>query len=299
MDRDMDDLKTRLATAERALEEMTRERDILRAVLLDMPATIAVVLGPDHVFALANKRWQDESGQHEPTGRPAMEVLPELESQGFKALLDRVLATGEPYVGHEVPFTLTHAGTGETEQHYVTFSYLPIRLEESGEIVGVQSHAIDVTAQVLAEQQRNELRERLEAAQQEVLRELSTPLIPLAEGLVVMPLIGMLDSARAQLVMETLLQGIVAHRAQIAILDVTGVRAMDGAVAESLVRAARAARLLGAEVILTGLDPAAARTLVEISTDLSGVLTLGTLQAGVAYALNCREGGKAGRSRGA
>lgn len=296
---DRDDLKTRLATAERALEEVTRERDILRAALMDMPAAVVLVLGPDHVFALANKRWQDQTGQREPIGRPAVEVLPELESQGFKALLDRVLTTGEPYVGQEVPFTVTHAGTGETEQLYVSFSYLPVRLEESGEIVGVQTYSVDVTAQVLAERRRKELQERLETAQQEILRELSTPLIPLAEGLVVMPLIGLLDSARAQLVMETLLQGIVAHRAQIAILDVTGVRAMDGAVAASLVRAARAARLLGAEVILTGLDPTAARTLAEISTDLEGVLTLGTLQAGVAYALGRREGGKAGRSRGA
>lgn len=293
-DMSTEDLKARLAEAERALEVVTSERDLYRAVMLEMPAVVAILRGPDHVIHLANKLWLDATGRHDAVGRPSREALPELESQGFHTLLDRVFTTGEPFIGREVPVDLNRAGTGELERRYYTFYYLPIR--PAGEaIVGIQVHAVDVTTQVLAEQQQKVFRERLETAQQEALRELSTPLIPLAEGLVVMPIIGLLDSARAQLVMETLLSGIVAHQARIAILDVTGVRAMDGAVAESLVRAARAARLLGAEVILTGIEPGAARALVEVSADLTGVQTLGTLQAGVAHALSRPDGGKAGR----
>lgn len=286
----MEDLEARLAKAEQALAAVSRERDILRAAIHAMPAAIATVTGPQHVFVLANKGWQEAVGKDEPVGRPVREVLPELESQGFHELLDRVFATGEPFVGERVPVELPGKGTSNTETRYFTFHYIPLRLDGSEEIVGIVSHAIDVSVQVHAEQQSKALLDRLDAAQQELLRELSTPLIPLADGLVVMPLIGQFDRPRAQLVLETLLYGVSHHRARIAILDVTGVRAMDGTVAASLLAAARAASLLGARVILSGIDPNAARSLVDLDADLTGVLTHGTLQSAVAYALSLRKG---------
>lgn len=123
-------------------------------------------------------------------------------------------------------------------------------------------------------------------AQQAVVRELSTPLIPIADGVVVMPLIGTLDSARAQHVLETMLQGIEERRARVAILDVTGVAVVDTQVANALLRAAQAARLLGAQAILTGIKPEVAQTLVHLGADLSGIATRGSLQDGIAYALN-------------
>lgn len=135
------------------------------------------------------------------------------------------------------------------------------------------------------DRERSALQEEVIAAQRAMLRELSTPLVPIADGVITMPLIGAIDAARAQQILETLLEGISARQAQLAILDITGVREVDAQAAEALLRVARAAGLLGAEVVLTGIAPAVSRALVEIGVDLGQTVTRGTLQDGIAYAL--------------
>lgn len=144
----------------------------------------------------------------------------------------------------------------------------------------------DLTEEQRRERERQELQEQVIRAQQAVLRELSTPLIPIAEGVVVMPLIGSVDSNRAQLVMETLLSGVAEQRASTAIIDITGVPVIDTQVANALVQAAQAVKLLGAQVILTGIRPEVAQTLVTLGVDLSGIITRSTLQSGIAEALD-------------
>jgi rsbT co-antagonist protein RsbR len=146
----------------------------------------------------------------------------------------------------------------------------------------------DLTPQRRAEQERLGLQEQIIEAQRAALRELSTPLVPLADGVIAMPLIGMIDSVRAYQVMEKLLEGITTLRARTAILDITGVTVVDTMVADALLKVARAARLLGAQVILTGIGPDVACSLVQIGADLSGIVTLGTLQSGISYALRQR-----------
>jgi PAS domain S-box-containing protein len=132
---------------------------------------------------------------------------------------------------------------------------------------------------------RHAVHEQVIAAQEREILELSTPLMPLAEGLVVMPLVGTINRARAALIMETLLQGITTQQAQVAILDITGVEVVDTHVANALLKTAQAASLLGTEVVLTGIKPDVARTLVAIEADLGRVKTHGTLQSAVAYAM--------------
>jgi rsbT co-antagonist protein RsbR len=143
----------------------------------------------------------------------------------------------------------------------------------------------DLSAQLRAEEERLALQEQVIAAQQAALRELSTPLMPLAVGLVAMPLIGSIDSTRAQQIIETLLEGVTAHHADTVIVDITGVPLVDTQVANALVRAAQAVRLLGARVILTGIRPEVAQTLVGIGMNLGDIITRSTLQSGIAYAL--------------
>jgi anti-anti-sigma factor len=121
--------------------------------------------------------------------------------------------------------------------------------------------------------------------QQERVRELATPLIPLLDHVVIMPLIGTIDSERAEQVMETLLAGIEAQRATIAILDITGVCKIDTQVAQTLLQATRACRMLGARVILTGIQPRIAESLVLLGANLDGIVTRSTLQAGIAEVL--------------
>ncbi|MGK4007455.1 PAS domain S-box protein [Sorangium sp. So ce1036] len=156
---------------------------------------------------------------------------------------------------------------------------------QAGRPSAVATIARDLTPLHEAERERLALQEQVIQAQQATLRELSTPLVPLAEGVVAMPLIGTLDRARALQAMERLLDGIVQHQFHTAILDVTGVRDVDAESADALLRIARAARLLGAKLVLTGIGPDTAQTLVDLGVDLAGITARGTLQSGIASAL--------------
>jgi len=136
------------------------------------------------------------------------------------------------------------------------------------------SQILDVTEKLRAEEA---LRARV--------AELSTPLIPIRDDIMVMPLIGTIDPERADRVLTTLLTGISKTSARVAIVDVTGVVAVDEQVANTLVRVARAVRLLGTRMVLSGIGPEVARTLIMIGADLSGILTCANLQAAVAHAV--------------
>lgn len=124
-------------------------------------------------------------------------------------------------------------------------------------------------------------RERIIREQQEAIRELSTPVLPVRERLLILPIIGMVDPLRARQLTEQLLRGIRTNRARVVVMDITGVPAMDATVANHLVQTVEASRLLGATVIVTGLSPELAQTLVNIGVDLSKMNTVGDLQGGI------------------
>jgi len=124
-------------------------------------------------------------------------------------------------------------------------------------------------------------RERVIREQQEALRELSTPVLQVRERLLILPMIGLIDPHRARQLTEQLLHGIRANRAKVVVIDITGVAAMDANVANHLVLTVEAARLLGARVIVTGLSPEIAQTLVNIGVDLGKMNTVGDLQGGI------------------
>ncbi|GAB2865406.1 STAS domain-containing protein [Streptomyces deserti] len=127
--------------------------------------------------------------------------------------------------------------------------------------------------------------EELIERQRQQLMEVATPVINLWDGVVAVPLIGTLDSARSQVVMESLLDAIVAQRARYAILDITGVPTVDSLVAQHLMKTVAAARLMGAECIVSGIRPAIAQTIVHLGIDLGTVLTRAGLADALAYAL--------------
>ncbi len=128
-------------------------------------------------------------------------------------------------------------------------------------------------------------REEVIARQQEDMLELSTPVVELWEGILALPLIGTLDSARTQVVMESLLQKIVETGAGIAIIDITGVPTVDTLVAQHLLKTVAAARLMGAECIISGIRPQIAQTIVHLGVDLADVITKATLADAFAIAL--------------
>jgi rsbT co-antagonist protein RsbR len=128
-------------------------------------------------------------------------------------------------------------------------------------------------------------REEVIARQQQEMLELSTPVVKLWEGILALPMIGTLDSARTQVVMESLLQRIVETGSSIAIIDITGVPTVDTLTAQHLLKTVTAARLMGAECIISGVRPQIAQTIVHLGVDLGDVTTKATLADAFAIAL--------------
>ncbi|MCA1630598.1 MAG: STAS domain-containing protein [Acidobacteria bacterium] len=153
----------------------------------------------------------------------------------------------------------------------------------AGEL-GYLASVIDKMALVMVE---NYIRSREETIRQQRadMMELSTPVIKVWDKILTLPIIGTLDSRRAQLMMEALLQRIVETGSTVAILDITGVRTMDTLVANHLIKTVTAARLMGARCILTGVSPAIAQTMVQLGIDLTQITTRAQMSDGVKLAL--------------
>jgi rsbT co-antagonist protein RsbR len=128
-------------------------------------------------------------------------------------------------------------------------------------------------------------REHVIQRQQQEMLELSTPVVELWHGILALPLIGTLDSARTQIVMQNLLEAIVAKGSDLAIIDITGVPTVDTLVAQHLLKTIAAARLMGAECVISGIRPQIAQTIIHLGVDLGGVLTKATLADALKLAL--------------
>lgn len=145
------------------------------------------------------------------------------------------------------------------------------------QIVGRVWSFRDISDRIQVEREREKLYEQLIAS--------STPLIPLNDDVVVMPLIGTVDARRAGQIIETLLHGIATLRVKVAIIDITGLLVVDTQVANALIHVAQAARLLGARAMLTGMRPEVAQMMVQLGIDLGHITTFANLQMGVQSAL--------------
>jgi rsbT co-antagonist protein RsbR len=169
---------------------------------------------------------------------------------------------------------------------FPTWTSTTVLKDEEGNPVGLVGTARDITTQEEAEAERERLRQEVIEAQKRALQELSTPIIPIMERIIVMPLIGSIDTMRAKDIMRALLAGIRKQRAKVVILDVTGVPIVDSGVANHLNKTIQAARLKGAHTIVTGLSDAVAEAIVDLGIDWSGVETLADLQTGLMAALS-------------
>ncbi len=131
---------------------------------------------------------------------------------------------------------------------------------------------------------RHRLQDEMITAQRSLIQELSTPIIPISDSILIVPLIGAIDSARAQRITESMLQAIVQRGAEYIIIDITGIAIIDTAIAHHLLQAAQSIQLLGARVILVGIGPEIAQTLVGLGVDFKRIRTQATLQSGFQYA---------------
>jgi anti-anti-sigma factor len=179
-------------------------------------------------------------------------------------------------------FDPARAGMGQSMEKWFQTTYFPLR-DTTGAITHFGAVARDVLAEV-QQQQAIETAQREIEAQREMISELSSPVVKVWEGILTVPLVGVIDARRATTITESLLEAIVQHQAERVILDITGVATVDTQVANYLVSAASACRLLGSEVALVGIGSEIAQTLVHLGVDLSTLVTRADLQAGLAWA---------------
>ncbi|WP_197041565.1 STAS domain-containing protein [Chondromyces apiculatus] len=289
-DRTISALRQELAS----LREMEREQQHLIAVL-DSCSDFIGLAHVDGQVKYVNQAGQKMMGigSDEEARRTlipqyfAPEDLPFVESH----IVPQVMKTGR----WQGDYHFRNMKTGERfPVHYNLFT---IRDDKTGDLVGIATVTRDMSERRQAETEQARLTGELIRAQAAALEQLSTPLIPITEDVVVMPLIGTVDSRRAQQVMENLMRGVVDLRCHTVILDITGVSMVDSGVANALIRAAQGVRLLGARTVLTGISPHIAQTLVTLGIDFDSIITHGTLQSGIAWATAERPGSEGSRTK--
>lgn len=204
-------------------------------------------------------------------GKTFHELLPAAQADQFLECVQRALETRQTT---SIRYSITVDGT----EQWFAAAISPL---QANRVLWV---ARDIT-EIRQEEQLRQSQETIIRQQASALMELSTPLIPISDRTLLLPLVGALDSRRAQQVMETLLEGIAEYGAESVILDITGVPLVDTHVAAVLLQAARAVRLLGARVMLTGIRPEVAQSIVGLGVDLSSIETRASLQDGIAATL--------------
>ena len=262
----------------KAATEARERRWLLQRAIDALPRTV-FVKDRDLRYAASSALFARDAGVASPddlVGKNDYELASTKEqADGFRADDLEVMTSGRAKIN--IVEKLRVPGG---EDIWLETSKVPLR-DEKGEIIGVVGTYENVTGRKAAEAEMSRHREELLAAQSALVTQLSTPLLPIHERVLVMPLIGRLDEERARGIMERLLEGIVHYQAEVVILDLTGVPAVDEAVAGGIGNVVRAADLLGTQVILTGLQPELAKTIVEIGLDLGRVTTCATLRDGV------------------
>jgi rsbT co-antagonist protein RsbR len=227
---------------------------------------------------LINRRYRAMLGlsNEQIVGLSEAEIFPPLVAQARQAADQRVLASSETVEFEEYLDTPDGLRVGILMQFPIADTH--------GNLVAIGGIWHDITAIKQAEEENAYLQDQVIVAQHIALRDVSSPLCPLTRDVLLMPLVGAIDHDRAGLIMGTLLEGVAANQARIVILDITGVPEMDAQVAAALLRSAQAVRLLGAQVVLTGISTAMAQALVHLGVDLSSLVTRGSLQGGIMYA---------------
>ncbi|MDI1442931.1 PAS domain S-box protein [Polyangium sp. 6x1] len=266
-------------TDQQATERALRDSQRLLLAVLDNTPSYVFVKDTQGRFLIVNRQVETYLGKTraEIAGLTDYDIFPRDLAAFFHRQDDEALRTGR---------AMQYEQTLPSPDG--PLSYLALKfpvLDAQANPMAIAVISTDITERRRAEEEQAMLREQVIEAQRAALRELATPLMPLAEGVVALPLVGAIDEERADEIMHALLDGVSRYGAHTAILDVTGVRNMDAHVASALVAAARAAELLGARVVITGIRGEVAQTLVHLGEGLGGLTTRGTLRAGIAWAL--------------
>ncbi len=285
-------LQQRIAELEAQVVELAQTKEALstsqehtRLFLAHTPTSIAM-FDQNMRFILVSQGWLDgyNLGDQNLIGQSLYDIFPDLPER-WKEIHQHCLA-GATESAEEDPYPRADGST-----NYMTWNICPW-YHAADQIGGIIMVTHDVTLRKLAQDALREREAQLRVINQEqqqlieMIREISIPVIPVHDEILVLPLVGMIDTARSGRIMETLLTGVQQHGAKVVIIDITGVPVVDTGVANHLIRATQAATLLGAHCVLVGVSPEVAQTLVQLGVNLSALVTLSNLQAGVTYALS-------------
>lgn len=264
MDAELAHLRSRVAELEAELAQLRPSEAKLRAMFRAMRDVVLVMSSEGRYLKIAD-------------------TAPDLLYRPSSDLIGKRMHEVMP--AQAADFFLAHIRQALEQQRVVSMDYsLPVEDREVWFFANVSPMSADTVILVCRDITERKLHEQQLAQQQEMLAQLSTPLIPISDTVVVLPLVGQLDAARGEQIMSTLLEGIGRTRAKVAILDVTGVALVDATTAQLLMRFTRATQLLGARIILTGIRPDLATALIALDVELHGIATCGTLQAGIRLA---------------
>lgn len=258
-------------------EELIFEKGLLSSLLNTIPDLI-YFKDKESRFIKVSKSKADQVGRsiEEVVGSTDFDYFTEEHARPAYEDEQEIIKKGNPIEGKVEKET--HPDGRVT---WVSTTKIP-RYDEKGNIIGILGISRDITEKRLWEMQREEKM----AVQKEELVQLSTPVIDVWEGVITVPILGSLDSERASRVSEHLLTQIVRKRAGIAIIDISGISAVDSAVADRLIRTAKAVRLVGAEAILTGVGVEIAQTIADLGIDMGGLKTMSTLKDGLRYVIS-------------
>jgi len=261
------DNSDRIQELEAELAHTRYERDLLRALLDNLPFyTYALDTNLKHVFS--NKlhlAFHGETDLEALVGKDSAEYFGLDKVEHFQEDEQHILSTGEPIIDKEESFAPINGDFSD----FITNKF-PVK-DQDDKIVGIVGYTRDITEE---KRQQSVIK-----AQQNVLREVGTPIIPVAEGVVILPLIGDVDSHRAVDIMRATLAGISQHQADVIIIDITGVPVVDTGVAAYFNRTIQAIKLKGARAIITGISENVAEAIVDLGIDWSHVDTMPDLKS--------------------
>ncbi|WP_437971326.1 PAS domain-containing protein [Sorangium sp. So ce260] len=258
------------------------------AALLDAIPAMVFFKDREHRYLAVNKAYAEHYrlSADKIVGKRDEEIFVPEVARSYQENDEIIMTDGVPRLNVELRWKLEDGSDGWTLENNVPFR------DDSGRVIGMVGVVVDMTARKRTEEALRQIESDLLASQSrllETIAALSTPVLPIDEGILVLPLVGHLDRARCRQLMTALLQGVERHDAEFVIIDLTGVPIIDSDVADHILRAVQAVYLLGAQCVLVGMSASTAGSLVNTGESLDELILLRDLRAGVRYAIARRK----------
>lgn len=278
---DTSNLQQQVEELTTALQNQTQESSVFRAIADNAPYGITLS-GADGSPIYTNRAMYKMLGfDYDKQELVGVDLSISFSKEDYEHIVTNVvprLISGESWQGE-----LRYIRKDKSTFDALVTGFLLV--DEQGQPLHIVTLTQDISERKQVEEEHIRLQQEVIDAQKRAIQELSTPIIPVMDRIIVMPLIGSIDTMRARDITRTLLAGIRENRAKVVILDITGVPLVDSGVANYLNNTIQAARLKGARTIITGVSDAVAETITDLGIDWSGIETLADLQTGLVVAL--------------